>query len=148
MSAHSARRSSRRGRRRSPRVSPQRSAGRARRVRVASATAAALALAPAALIFVADPWIDWRGGRPESPERAELVLRVNPVAALTSPQGGLGADFQRMPWMYDGPAEGVPGLSLVGQYYPAVPPSPWAWGGVALTAGLAAAFAARRRDAA
>jgi hypothetical protein len=105
----------------------------------------ALACVPAALLFVADPWIDWRGGTPESPERARIALAAQPLAAMTSGEGGLGVDFQRMPWLYDGPAPGVPGLSLVGQYYPAIPPSPVSWGGTTLATGAALVFVFRRR---
>ena len=35
------------------------------------------------------------------------------------------------------PAPGVPGLSLVGQFYPARPPAPWGWGLGSLAAGAA-----------
>lgn len=114
-------------------------------VPAASFSAAALALAPAALLFVADPWIDWRGGSPASPGRARIVLTANPLAAMTSPSGGLCVDFQRMPMLYDGPSPGVPGLSLIGQYYPAIPPSPFGWGAPVLGIGAALVAAARRR---
>jgi hypothetical protein len=117
---------------------------RSARPAAAEFAAAGLALAPVALLFVADPWIDWRGGSPESPARAGAVLAANPLAAMTSHRGGLGVDFQRMPMLYDGPAPGVPGLSLAGQYYPSVPPSPFAWGGLVLGIGAALAVVPRR----
>jgi hypothetical protein len=115
------------------------------RAGTASFAGAGLALAPAALLFVADPWIDWRGGTSESPVRAARVLAANPLAAMTAPSVGLGVDFQRMPLLYDGPSPGVPGLSLVGQYYPSVPPSPLAWAAVAGAVGAVLVAAARER---
>ena len=123
-------------------------AGVLRRTGVSVGTAPWLATAvvclPSALIFVADPWIDWRGGTLESPERARTVLRASPLAAMTSADRGLGVDWQRMPMLYDGPAPGVPGLSLVGQFYPARPPAPWGWGLGSLAAGAALVALGRR----
>ena len=98
------------------------------RCRVSSSRAAfcgaALALLPTALLFVADPWIEWGGPSLVSPERAQAVLTVNPVAALCSGTGGAGVDWLRLPILYDGPATGVSGLSVIGQYYQGATPTP------------------------
>lgn len=107
---------------------------------------AGLACVPMALIFVADPWIEWERSSPSAPSRAALVLAANPLAAMTSSSGGLGVDFQRMPWLYDGPDAGVPGLSLVGQYYPSVPPAAVPWSlAVLAAAGVLVAISSRKR---
>ena len=76
------------------------------------------AAAPAVLagaLFVADPFIEWDGSTPQSTGTARRVYVVNPITAITS---ATGVDWQRQTMLYDGPAEGVPGLSYVGQYYP------------------------------
>ena len=107
--------------------------------------AAALALAPAASVFVADPWIEWHGGdAAASPGRAQTAVSLSPVAAVASFDGGVGVDWLRQRMMYDGPARGVPGLSLIGQYYAVREPPALAWGLAAGLLGLSAACAPRR----
>ena len=89
-----------------------------------------------ALVFVADPWIEWRGSGPASPARAALIYRLSPIAAVTSPEGGTGVDWQTRSLLYDGGDQGGRGgLSVIGQFYPARPASPYAWGGAALLVG-------------
>jgi len=89
-----------------------------------------------ALVFVADPWIEWRGSGPASPSRAALVYRVSPVAAVTSPEGGTGSDWQTHSLLYDGgDLGGRGGLSVIGQFYPSRPAAPLAWGAAALLVG-------------
>ena len=121
--------------------------------RTAGFAGAALACVPSALIFVADPFVEWgslpgsvspAGGIPGEPTessrrpgRARLVLAASPLAAMTSPEGGVGVDWQRMPMLYDGPVQDVPGLSVVGQFYASSPPGPFAWGAVVLCVGTA-----------
>ncbi len=98
---------------------------------------ALLPLLLAALVFVADPWIEWRGSGPASPAKAAWVYRLSPIAAATSPEGGTGVDWQTRSLLYDGGTEGGSGgLSVIGQYYPSRPAHPIAWGGLALLAGL------------
>lgn len=93
-------------------------------------------LALAALAFVADPWIEPRGSGPESPSRAALVYRLSPLAAITSPEGGTGVDWQTRSLLYDGgPEGGGGGLSVIGQFYPSRPAGPLAWGAAAFVLG-------------
>jgi hypothetical protein len=108
---------------------------------------AATPLALAASIFVADPFVEWRGSStPEAPSRAAAVLAVEPIASIAR---DAGLDWQRSKWLYDGPTAGAPGLSVIGRYYPSSPSSPWTWGGAAAVAGFVAlALATPRRTAA
>jgi hypothetical protein len=98
------------------------------RARGASAAVAALfgpavVMAPAGALFVADPYIEWRGPAAESPARADLVLRMNPLASMGQSLvvDGVALDWQRSTWLYDGPSPGARGLSVIGQYYPSRP---------------------------
>jgi hypothetical protein len=105
---------------------------------------AALPAALAGVVFVADPFVEWRGSETaEAPARSAAVIGASPLAAIA---GDAGCDWQRSAWMYDGPARGTPGLSAVGRYYWSRPASPWAWALAAAAAGLAARAAARRRS--
>ncbi len=89
--------------------------------------AAALPLVLIGALFVADPWIEWHGSTPASPVRARRVLLASPLAAVTSVRGGAGVDWLASKMMYDGPERGGEGLSVIGQYYPSPPPSPFAF---------------------
>jgi len=89
----------------------------------------------AAAVFAADPFVEWNAGGPGSLDRAYAVIVVNPLASIAA---DAGVDWQRTRWMYDGPAPGTPGLSVIGQYYPSRPASPWAWAAAAAAAGFAA----------
>ena len=102
---------------------------------------AALPALLAASVFLADPIIEWDGSGHNSPPLAHWIYRTNPIAAATSPAGGTGIDWQTRSLMYDGHGSG--GLSVIGQYYPARPPSAPAWGALALLAGAALAFVGR-----
>jgi hypothetical protein len=105
--------------------------------RGAGLVGALVPFALAALVFVADPWIEARGSGPESPARASLVYRLSPIAALTSLDGGTGVDWQTRSLLYDGgPEGGAGGFSVIGQYYPSRPSSPLVWGGLAALAGV------------
>lgn len=95
---------------------------------------AALPAALAAIVFVADPFVEWQV-TDAAPGRAAAVIAVNP---LTSIAADAGVDWQRTKWMYDGPAPGSSGLSVIGQYYPSRTTSPWLWATVAVAAGFAA----------
>ncbi len=90
-------------------------------------------------VFIADPFIEWRGPASNGAETSLWVYRANPVAAATSQSGGTGLDWQTRPLMYDG--HGAGGLSVIGQYYPVRPPSAWAWGALALALGTGLALA-------
>lgn len=98
----------------------------------------------AALLFVADPFIEWNGSTTaDAPDRAAAVLSANPIASIGA---DAGVDWQRSTWLYVGPTSGSTGLSVTGRYYPSRPTSPWAWGLAAAAIGFAALAAARARD--
>jgi hypothetical protein len=112
-----------------------RSRGRAR------FAAAALPLACGAIVFVADPLIEWRGASTEeAPARAAAVVAVSPIASIAA---DAGVDWQRGRWMYDGPRPGAGSLSVIGPYYPSRPTPAWLWGAAAAALGFAALAAAR-----
>ncbi len=97
----------------------------------------AVPLALAASVFVADPWIEWDGPERASVRRADIALSLSPIAAITSPHGGVELDWQRQRLMYDGPGDGAGsgGLSVIGQYYPCDPPATLRWSAVVAFAG-------------
>lgn len=99
--------------------------------------------APAAFLFVADPFVGWTGGGEGTLDRAQAVVTVNPLASIAA---DAGIDWQRRKWMYDGPAPGSTGLSVIGQDYPSRPSSPWTWALAAAALGSAALAAARPRS--
>jgi len=104
---------------------------------------AALPALLAAAVFVADPIVEWDGSGPASPSLARRIYAVSPIAAATSPDGGTGVDWQTRRLMYDG--HGAGGLSVIGQFYPARPPSALLWGALALVAGVGLGALGRRR---
>lgn len=111
----------------------------------AAFAAAAIVAAPSAWIFVADPWIEWRGSdAATSPSRAQTVVAANPVASITSFDGGTGVDWLRLRLLYDGPGPGEGGLSRIGQYYAARETAPGVWAGSAGFLGLLLVGAPRR----
>ncbi len=113
---------------------------------VAAFAAALLASAPTALLFVADPFIEWTGGKAGSEARAQAVVAVNPVGAICGGPQGVGVDWLRQPILYDGPATGVHGLSVIGQYYGgATPAGAFVYAAAAAGIGFLLAFAAGRR---
>jgi len=104
---------------------------------------AAAPAACAALLFVADPFIEWNGSTTaDAPDRAAAVLSANPIASIGA---AAGVDWQRSKWLYVGPTSGSTGLSVTGRYYPSRPTAPWAWGLAAAAIGFAALAAARPR---
>jgi hypothetical protein len=120
--------------------------GRAADAAPAAFGGALIATLPAALLFVADPVIEWSGGTAASAGRAQSVLAVNPVGALTATPGGAGVDWLRQPILYDGPGTGTPGLSVIGQYYGgATPTGAFPFAAAAAGIGFLLAAAAGRR---
>ena len=106
--------------------------------RLAGAASATVigALVPAALtaaLFVADPFIEWRGSTGGATGRAHAVFRVNPLAALSD---GTGAPWLTRPLVYDGPDPTSAGLSAVGQYYPTSPPGALPWSAAVALVGV------------
>jgi hypothetical protein len=122
----------------------------ARRARAGPGAATLIGVALPALlaagIFVADPFVEWRGGDASSPGTAQTVITASPLAAATA-AGGLDVKWLQLELMYSGPPPGARGLSVIGQYYPTHAPSPLAWSAVMGGLGLALAYAAgvRRR---
>ncbi len=101
----------------------------------------------AALVFLADPFIEWRGPDASSPRVARIVTSLSPLAAATSPRGGVDVDWLRMPLMYDGPEGSGAGLSVIGAYYPSRSPPAALWAACAALAGAVLVVVARRSRA-
>jgi hypothetical protein len=101
------------------------------RLRWASSSAvfagASLPFLLGASLFAANPLVEWRAEDGATQSRAGTALQINPIAAALSLDGGVGLDWQRTRWLYDGADDSGRGLSVVGQFYPARGPSPWNW---------------------
>lgn len=104
---------------------------------------AAVPFAAAALIFVADPFIEWNGSTTAAaPARAAFVYSANPIASIAA---DAGIDWQREKWLYSGPGPGASSLTVTGEYYPSAPATSFAWGLAAAALGAAALVVARPR---
>jgi hypothetical protein len=99
--------------------------------------------AAAGLVFVADPFVEWKGAGDGALERARVAMAASPLASIAE---DVGLDWQRSTWLYDGPSPGAPGLSVIGQFYPSRPASPWTWALCAAAAGALALAAASPRS--